>query len=240
MQDSKCLIKALANAQKLNYEKYKIDITKCLSASSLALKIYRAMFQKIDIPILKKSEDSFVRNSYYGGATDVYKAIAENLHYIDANSLYPRGMLELMPLKLLEIITDAVKLKNLDLDNFFGFMKVEVTCPSHIKRPLLPVKHNGRTIYPTGTWIATYFSEEIKEVLKLNIGYTFKIIEAHSYSKKYLFKDFIEHLFVEEFLNESRKARQVERFSSILRVNSTTCIVGTMRMTILECEKRTY
>ena len=193
MQDSKCLIKALANAQKLNYEKYKIDITKCLSASSLALKIYRAMFQKIDIPILKKSEDSFVRDSYYGGATDVYKAVVKLLYYLDVNSLYPASMLNDMPLNLIERILDPERLKLIDLDEFFGFVKVVVKCPKSVKRPMLPTNFNGKTIYPTGEWIGTYFSEELTAVskLNLNIRYTFYIIEAHSYSRVKLFNSFL-------------------------------------------------
>lgn len=195
MQDSKCLINALVIAQIENYNKFKIDITSCLSASSLAMKIYRNMFQKIDIPILKKSEDRFIRDSYYGGATDVYKAVVNNLFYIDVNSLYPKAMLNYMPLVLLEVINNKLTLSKLDLGNFFGFLKVEVYCPPSVKRPVLPVKFEGRTIFPTGTWIGTYFSEEIKAVLKLDLGYKIRIIEAHSYSKDYLFKEFVEYFF---------------------------------------------
>ena len=58
----------------------------------MAMKIYRTNFMDIPIPILNSIEDRFVRNSYYGGATDIYKAIVECLHYIDVNSLYPYAM----------------------------------------------------------------------------------------------------------------------------------------------------
>ena len=43
------------------------------------------------------------------------------------------------------------------------------------------VKYKGKTIYPTGKWNGTYFSEEIKAVLALNLGYKFKIIKGHRF-----------------------------------------------------------
>ena len=46
---------------------------------------------------------------------------------------------------------------------------------------MLPVKYKGKTIYPTGKWNGTYFSEEIKAVLALNLGYKFKIIKGHRF-----------------------------------------------------------
>ena len=159
------------------------------------MKIFRTNFMDTYIPKLKSSEDRFIRNSYFGGATDVYKAVCEKLHYIDVNSLYPFGMLKDMPLKLIKIIKNSELLKDLNLDKFFGFLKVEVYCPNTVKRPMLPVKYNGKTIYPTGRWVATYFSEEIKAVLSLNLGYEIKIIEAHEYSKAKIFEKFVSYFY---------------------------------------------
>ena len=73
---------------------YGVDITSILSTSTLSLKIFRKKFlnKDIEIPILNGWIDKFIRNGYYGGATDYYKAKGENLHYYDVNSLYPNGM----------------------------------------------------------------------------------------------------------------------------------------------------
>jgi hypothetical protein len=38
------------------------------------------------------------------------------------------------------------------LKNFFGFIKAEIICPLNMKRPVLPLKHQGKTIYPVGYW----------------------------------------------------------------------------------------
>lgn len=53
-----------------------------------------------------------------------------------------------------------------DFENFFGFCKVKVFCPDSVERPLLPVKYNGKTIFPTGKWVGVYLIEELKAVKK--------------------------------------------------------------------------
>lgn len=82
-QDSLGLYNALVNAQTSIINELNVDITTIVSTSSLALKAFRTNFQKVIIPILKSSEDKFIRDSYYGGRTDYYKAKVNNLFYYD-------------------------------------------------------------------------------------------------------------------------------------------------------------
>jgi hypothetical protein len=43
-------------------------------------------------------------------------------------------------------------MKNINLNDFFGFVFCKVTCPKNIQTPLLPYrKPEGGTIYPIGT-----------------------------------------------------------------------------------------
>ena len=45
--------------------------------------------------------------------------------------------------------------------NFMDFChacEVDVECPDFIKKPVLPLKYKGKTIYPRGKWTSTYFS----------------------------------------------------------------------------------
>ena len=46
---------------------------------------------------------------------------------------------------------------------------------------LLPYKHQGKTIFPKGTWLGVYFSEELKEVVKH--GYLVKLIKGYQFIK---------------------------------------------------------
>jgi DNA polymerase type B, organellar and viral len=177
LQDSIALCNAMNTAQILYFQDYKVDITDIFSASTLSLKIFRQQFLNVDIPIMNRSEDTFVRRSYFGGATDIYKALGKNLHYYDVNSLYSYAMLNPMPLDFIQKYEGS----DINLDSFFGFLEVEVTTPQNITKPILPVKYEGKTIFPTGQWTGTYFSEELK--LCASYGYKFKILKGYEYSK---------------------------------------------------------
>jgi hypothetical protein len=148
-QDSIALFDCIHKLQEMYLLDYNVDICSILSTSTLSLKIFRSKYLKVNIPILKRRDDTFIRNSYFGGATDYYKLRATNLFYYDVNSLYPFAMCKPMPIELIR----KFKLSDhngFNLDNFFGFLRVEVTCPKNIKVPVLPCKFNGKTIFPTG------------------------------------------------------------------------------------------
>jgi DNA polymerase type B, organellar and viral len=158
MQDAKALFDALNIAQFIYFDKYKVDIESVYSTATLSLKIFRTMFQDKPIFILPTNIDSFIRNGYFGGGTDVYKAYAKKVYYYDVNSLYPYAMLKPMPYN---ILNDGrmIDLTNRSLESFFGFAYVKVVCPLDMLRPVLPYHHEGKTIYPVGSWNGTYFSE---------------------------------------------------------------------------------
>jgi hypothetical protein len=179
LQDSIALLQALLKAQEIYLQDYNIDITSVLSTSSLSLKIFRSKFLNVEIPILKGSVDRFIRQSYFGGATDYYKAYGENLKIYDINSLYPWNMCKPMPYEIIKEHKDM----NLELtiDTYlFGFFEVEVIVPKS-DRPVLPFKHNGKTIHPYGYWKGIYFYEEMKALLKH--GYKFKLLRGYEFSK---------------------------------------------------------
>ena len=78
---------------------------------------------------------------------------------------------------------------------------------------MLPVKYKGKTIYPTGKWNGTYFSEEIKAVLALNLGYKFKIIKGH----RFLLRPQRDNIFA-EYIKDLYKVKQYSKGSEKLIV----------------------
>ena len=162
------------------------------------------------IPILNKEQDSFIRNSYFGGASDYYRALGRKLYYYDVNSLYPFAMLKPMPHNLRNHHKD---LSNHKLENLFGFFKVEVTTPKNLIYPLLPYKNEGLTIHPTGKFTGVYFSEELKAVEAQ--GFKIKLISGYEFSKVYLFKDYIN-----SFYNIKKMSIGVERYIAKLHLNT--------------------
>lgn len=218
IRDSVCLHEALSDAQHEYWVNYRVDITTIVSASSLAFKIFRTKYLKVNIPMPYPEEDAFIRKSYFGGATDIYKATGKNLHYIDVNSLYPYAMLNKIPLDFIRFIKD---MSTFSLKDFFGFVKVEVTCPNNLARPVLPHKFRGKTIFPVGTWVGTYFSEELKAVNKLNLGYEFKLISGYEFKGVKLFDKYISAIY--KIKQESKGS---ERFIAKLLLNTLYGVFG--------------
>ena len=192
IQDSVALLNALTTAQKTYLDSYNIDFTSVWSTSTLSLKIFRQQFLNVDIPILPQYLDKEIRNGYIGGSTDYYLHSGIKLYKYDINSLYPKAMLNPMPLEFIRIL-EGEQLQNVKLEDIFGFFKVRVTAPTNILIPLLPYKHNDMTIHPVGTWIGTYFSEELKAVQKY--GYKIELIKLHEFTKTYLFNEYVEHFY---------------------------------------------
>jgi hypothetical protein len=95
------------------------DITTILSTSTLSMKIFRSKFLKVNIPVLKRIDDDFIRKGYFGGATDYYKMKAENIYYYDVNSLNPFAMMKPMPYELLK--KGKIFENNFNLNTFFCF-----------------------------------------------------------------------------------------------------------------------
>jgi len=216
LQDSISLLNALLEAQKIYLAQHNVDISTILSTSTLSLKIFRTNFLKHDIPVLKPSQDQFIRKSYFGGATDYYKAFAQKLRYYDVNSLYPLAMTRPMPFKLIRLIKD---MSNISLADFFGFCLVEVETPKNILKPLLPYKHEGKTIYPTGNWIGVYFSEELKALEKY--GYKFKLIKGYEFSQIDLFSEYVRWFYLEKKVGTGSK-----RFIAKMHLNQLYGIFG--------------
>jgi len=217
IQDSKALFDTLIKAQEYYLDNFSVDITDIVSLPSLSFKIFRSKFLEYDIPILKPSQDTFIRKGYFGGGTDYYKAYITNGKQYDINSLYPDAMLKNpMPYKIIKFHNS---LTNIKLDDFYGFVLAKITCSRTMEKPMLPYKYEGRTIYPTGTWIGVYFSEELKAVAKL--GYTIKLISGYEFSKIDLFSSYVDY-----FYKIKKLSIGAARFLAKLHLNSLYGIFG--------------
>ena len=148
-QDTRALFQALLAATIEYNKKYHINLCESVSVSSLSFKIFRQDFLETPIPLLRKTEDIFIRESYYGGSTDFYKKYATKLFYYDVNSLYPYAMLNDMPLAFL----GYVKGSDIKLGKFFGFILAQVTCPDDIINPVLIYRNpdTNKVVHPRGT-----------------------------------------------------------------------------------------
>lgn len=217
VEEGLALYQALVKAHAQYITKYSVDITKVVSTSNLSLQIYRRHFMPVNIPILKISQDIFIRNSYYGGATDYYKAYGENLKYYDVNSLYPFVMKKDMPFEIIKFHSNMDNI--LITGPIFGFFEAEISTPQDIKHPLLPFKIDGETLYPVGNFKGVYFSEELRNAAQN--GYKIKLLSGYEFSKISLFDKYVDH-----FYDIKRKSTGALKYISKLQLNTLYGVFG--------------
>ena len=178
------------------FKRYQINIHRYPTLPSLAFAIWRCHYLKDNkVPMIRGEMYDFIKESYTGGHTDVYKPWGVNIYRYDVNSLYPYVMSEFpMPIDNITYFEGDITLINSEA---FGFFECEVIPPDNLKRPLLQtkVKNNGEllTMAPLGKWTQVIFSGEINEYKKY--GYSFKILRGYTYNKAIIFAPFINDLY---------------------------------------------
>ena len=157
------------------------------------MKIYLKKFYNNDIPLInKKSIYEDIKNSYFGGVTEVYKPYGESLYYYDVNSLYTFAALNTMPGNICRFETNInINLK--DMKDVFGFFYCEIeTTDSYLG--LLPIRNDKGIIMPTGKWSGWYFSPEL-EFANAN-GYNIKIIKGYHFNRvENMFDKYVKHFY---------------------------------------------
>ena len=182
--------------QDIYYKAYQADIVNKLTIASLALSLFREKYyddNKHRIHIPNQNEDTFIRRGYYGGHTDAYIPYGKYLYYYDVNSLYPFVMKE-FPMPGGRPVWHS-GLETIPLDSMFGFIEAYVECPKSIKKPFLPYRNkDGTLIFPTGTFVGVYYSEELKYAR--DIGYTIIPICGYLFEEmESPFKGYVHSLF---------------------------------------------
>lgn len=146
--------------------------------------------------------DTFIRESYTGGACDVYipwyKKILSNmpsLYYYDLNSLYPYAMKKFdMPVGLPRVFEGDIT----QIDpQAFGFFRCEITSPDFLDHPILQrrirTQSGLRTIAGLGSWIGIIHSEEMNNAKKY--GYSFKVLGGVCFNRSNIFNKFVTDLY---------------------------------------------
>lgn len=199
-RDCISLFYVLQHFNELIFDKFNLNIMNYPTLSSLAFGIYRSNFLKEDefkIPLVSGSMLQDIKQSYYGGHTDVYKPYGRKLYHYDVNSLYPFVMknypMPVGPVKFVE--GDPTHI--FPNGRPFGFFQVEITCPENIDKPILMTRitKDGKliTTCPTGKWMGVIFSEEMYNAELY--GYKFKILRGYLFHKANIFHDYVNVLY---------------------------------------------
>jgi hypothetical protein len=147
--DCKCLHEILVKFNELIFNEFKVNINSSLTLPALAIRIYKSQFMPKDtIYQVLENVDIDIRNSYTGGAVDVYiphnrivstlgyiTTMFKKLFYYDVNSLYPFVMAE-TPMPIGKPIAFNGDIRQVEADAF-GFFYCKITSPEFLEHPIL-------------------------------------------------------------------------------------------------------
>ncbi len=195
--------------------KVNIDITKHLTIASLAYQVYFTLHYKneFNLKIINKNLEKTIKESYYGGHTEVYKHYGKDLYDRDLRSRLPFAMLKDMP------VGNPIYSTSKILNDYFGFVKVEITA-KNVQRSCLPIRNdNGNLSYPTtGKWIGMYFSEELKSISKY--GYEIRVLWGINFDRNSnLFTDYVNY-FYKDKLEAKLENNSISSRAAQLMLNS--------------------
>ncbi len=119
-----------------------------ITTPATAMKTFRRKYLPNKI---HRGEDAheFVFSTYCGGRTEVFQREASNLNYYDINSSYPAVMREPMPSgPAIWWNGEPPSCFTKDGSGYVGFVEASVELDSDI--PLLPVRRDGKLMFPSG------------------------------------------------------------------------------------------
>lgn len=186
--------------------------------ASQAIQVLRTYINK-PIPSISGEVDQFVRSSYFGGRTEIFRPFFEQsrddgiLRSFDVTSLYPFVMREN------EYPTKFDFETTFYLENRMGFYDVEVDVPEMYVPPL-GIKYEGmddRLIFPTGRFRSVWSTLELNYAMTLGV----KIVRIYRgmifKSGGFIFKDFINSLYG---IRQASKKASVDNVLCKLLMNS--------------------
>lgn len=188
--------------------------------ASQAMRVFQTYLKK-DIPSLPSDIDNFVRGSYFGGRTEIFKPAFMQcegkslLKTYDVNSLYPAIMRDMEMPTHFDYNTKRFE------ENKMGFYDVDVFIPDMYVPPLGTVfdpEGWGRFIFPTGTFRGCFTSMELNyamtlggKILKVHRGMIFR-------SNGFIFREYINDLYA---IRKASKKESVDNVLCKLLMNST-------------------
>jgi len=165
--------------------------------ASQAVKVFQTYLKK-PLPRIPMAIDSFVRESYFGGRTEIFKPMFNQLednHVLktyDVNSLYPYVM------QSNEFPVRWIRETNKFEPKCLGFYDVMVKVPKMYIPPLgltFGEKEFKKYIFPTGIFRGKWSSVELLYAMSLGAE-ILEVYEGHIFENYgFIFKDFINDLY---------------------------------------------
>lgn len=178
-----------------------LNITECMTAASLAKKLYLKNYYKSDkTPVyqLTRDIDNYIRKGYRGGRVEIYQqgeCPGDKFFYYDFTSLYPGMMTRELPYGK-PVYVEHVTLDDILNGSFYGFCKVMAKTINRDIKPIHAVHKDHKLIFPIleNPTELTLFSDEIKLGHTTGV-YEYTFTDGYSFKKAPFMKEFIETYF---------------------------------------------
>lgn len=166
----------------------------CLTVASQAMQTFR--HRDLSDRILIESDPQslrIARAAYHGGRVECFYIgpLRGPLYMLDINSLYPFCMREFTyPLRLIGTFTQPPIIDVVDMLQRF---RVCAHVTLRTTEPIVPVKENGKLIFPTGTFDAYVSTPELEYLLKHQQVLNVQSIAVYEEGRPFL--HFVENLY---------------------------------------------
>lgn len=181
------------------------DFINSPTTASLAMKVYKTQFNDDYEKVISSNYlgqwgsfiEDVIRQSYYGGRTEVFLPQLANGYHYDVNSLYPYVMkVNEFPIGYYDLYdgpkaTQIYKVWKRSKKGA-GFAWVKIHVPETMNIPPLPVRHEKKLIFPVGNLSGVWTFHEIE--MAERYGCTIEKVEQIIFFKRTapVFKKFVE------------------------------------------------
>lgn len=162
----------------------------CPTLASQSMRVYRQRFY--DKRIFIDTDErclKLTRAGYYGGRVECFfiGRFYGDFYLLDVNSMYPYVMAEQKyPTKCVSFTSYAdVR----DIQNWLSSYCVTAHVKLRTNKPFAPVRHDGKLVFPTGTFDCILSTEELRYAL--HNAEILSVYCASVYEKDILFRDFV-------------------------------------------------
>lgn len=183
---------------------------------SQAMSAFRHRFMEHDIVIhTNKQATELERDSYHGGRVECFHIgpyTKGTVYNLDINSMYPFIMsTQPVPTKLLKYY-ESISIGDFEeLRTRFGYI-ADVTLD--IKKPVLPVVHEGRLIFPVGRVSGAFTKPELEPALKESS--VLEVRRCSAYREEVVFLQFVKFFYASRLAFKEEGNSQFAYFSKLL------------------------
>jgi hypothetical protein len=211
---------ALDDLQKWLYENEFGGIS--MTGAGVSLKAYRSKFlHKIELHN-HQTAINIERECYHGGRTEMWrKGRFENIPYIDVNSMYPAEMLKnRFPTKLVSVEEFKTPIPfNSELQSRIeGYLDQNYLLCMIVKikteEPVFPKKHDGKTVFPVGTYTTGLCTPEIIYAIENNL--IVEVLAISVYESEKIFEAFVDFFYKLRLQYKKQGLSALEMFVKII------------------------